>query len=85
MLQFRLKKFDVDDDVLDDGSMLKMIQKMFDVEHDVPDLKDLQIHKYVCFQFFFYLQFFVFCISSFFVLFFIIDSNNFSCKICFQF
>ncbi|MFS7904709.1 hypothetical protein Hanom_Chr01g00039251 [Helianthus anomalus] len=40
MLQIRLKMFDVEDDVLDDGSMLKMIQKMFDVEHDVPDLKD---------------------------------------------
>ncbi|MFS7914201.1 hypothetical protein Hanom_Chr02g00150631 [Helianthus anomalus] len=40
MLQIRLKMFDVEDDVSDGGSMLKMIQKIFEVEHDVPNLKD---------------------------------------------
>ncbi|MFS7904467.1 hypothetical protein Hanom_Chr01g00036411 [Helianthus anomalus] len=40
MLQIRLNMFNVEDDVSDDGSMLKMIQKMFDVEHDIPDLKN---------------------------------------------
>ncbi|XP_035842701.1 uncharacterized protein LOC110905312 isoform X2 [Helianthus annuus] len=39
-LQIRLKMFDVEDDVSDGGSMLKMIQNIFEVEHDVPDLKD---------------------------------------------
>ncbi|KAJ0955036.1 hypothetical protein HanRHA438_Chr00c03g0844881 [Helianthus annuus] len=61
MLQIRLKMFDVEDDVLDDGSMLKMIQKMFDVEHDVSDLKDPP-DPLVCMFSVFFFRFAIFCV-----------------------